>query len=45
MRKLATSEFTSSKLTGFQNASRMPVAVVLDNVRSAYNVGSVFAHV
>src|SRR6266513_2890147 len=42
MRKLATSELNRPSLRDFKNASRMPVAVVLDNVRSAYNVGSVF---
>jgi 23S rRNA (guanosine2251-2'-O)-methyltransferase len=42
MRKLATSELNRLSLQDFKNASRMPVALVLDNVRSAYNVGSVF---
>lgn len=42
MRKLATSELNRPGLQDFKNVPRMPVTIVLDNVRSAYNVGSVF---
>ncbi|HYV93879.1 MAG TPA: TrmH family RNA methyltransferase, partial [Chitinophagales bacterium] len=42
MRKLTTSELNRQSADDFKNASRLPVTVVLDSVRSAYNVGSVF---
>ncbi|MEO5673606.1 MAG: TrmH family RNA methyltransferase [Chitinophagales bacterium] len=42
MRKLSTSELNRPGLKEFKNATRLPVAVVLDNVRSAYNAGAVF---
>jgi 23S rRNA (guanosine2251-2'-O)-methyltransferase len=42
MRKLTTTELNRPNKSEFQTAARLPVAVVLDNVRSAYNVGSVF---
>lgn len=42
MRKLTTSELNRPSADDFKNVLRLPVTVVLDNVRSAYNVGSVF---
>ncbi len=42
MRKLTTSELNRPGLQEFSHSIRLPVTVVLDNVRSAYNVGSVF---
>jgi len=42
MRKLATSELNRPSREEFKIAARLPVVIVLDNVRSAYNVGSVF---
>jgi tRNA G18 (ribose-2'-O)-methylase SpoU len=44
MRKLTHSEIADkrTKLDDIQPAHRLPVAVVVDNVRSLYNVGSIF---
>ena len=42
MRKLTTSELNRPSTDDFKKVSKLPVTVVLDNVRSAYNVGSVF---
>ena len=42
MRKLRTIEIKRLSLEGFQEAEKMPLVVVLDNVRSLHNVGSVF---
>lgn len=42
MRKLANSELERLSLEEFKKASRIPVIVVLDNVRSLNNIGSVF---
>ncbi|MCY7410100.1 MAG: RNA methyltransferase [Chitinophagales bacterium] len=42
MRKLATTELSRKNIDEFKNTTRLPVIVVLDNVRSAHNVGSVF---
>jgi tRNA G18 (ribose-2'-O)-methylase SpoU len=42
MRKLRTSELNRLSADEMKNVIRLPVIVVLDNVRSAYNVGSVF---
>ena len=42
MRKLTTTELKRPSVDEFQTATRLSVTVVLDNVRSAYNVGSVF---
>ncbi len=42
MRKLATSELKRPGISEFKNAEHFPLVVVLDNVRSAYNVGAVF---
>jgi 23S rRNA (guanosine2251-2'-O)-methyltransferase len=42
MRKLTTSELHRLSPEDLQKKPRIPVVVVLDDVRSAYNVGSVF---
>lgn len=42
MRKLRTTELNRLSTEQFKNASKTPVVVVLDNVRSLLNVGSVF---
>ncbi len=42
MRKLKTIEMNRLSLDEFKEASKLPLVVVLDDVRSLYNVGSVF---
>ncbi|MFI5164434.1 MAG: RNA methyltransferase [Bacteroidia bacterium] len=42
MRKLANSELSRKSIEEFRSSEKLPIVVVLDNVRSAYNVGSVF---
>jgi len=42
MRKLANSELNRLSVPAFKQADKIPVAVVLDNVRSLNNIGSVF---
>jgi tRNA G18 (ribose-2'-O)-methylase SpoU len=44
MRKLTHQEITSkrARLDAIDPASRLPVTVIVDNVRSLYNVGSIF---
>ena len=42
MRKLTMPELGRKSIEGFKTAEKMPVVVVMDNVRSALNVGSVF---
>lgn len=42
MRKLANEELNRKSLEEFRGSSKTPVVVVLDNVRSLNNVGSVF---
>ncbi|MBI4947859.1 MAG: RNA methyltransferase [Bacteroidetes bacterium] len=42
MRKLANSELERKSTEEFRSSEKLPIVVVLDNVRSAYNVGSVF---
>lgn len=42
MRKLRTIEMHRLTVEEFKQASKLPLVVVLDNVRSLYNVGSVF---
>jgi 23S rRNA (guanosine2251-2'-O)-methyltransferase len=42
MRKLKTSELNRKNIEEFQNAEKSPVVIVLDNVRSMNNVGSIF---
>jgi len=42
MRKLKNSELRRKSVEEFHSAEKLPIIIVLDNVRSAYNVGSVF---
>jgi 23S rRNA (guanosine2251-2'-O)-methyltransferase len=42
MRKLANEELNRKSLDEFRGSSKTPVVIVLDNVRSLNNVGSVF---
>ena len=42
MRKLKNSELNRLSVPEFKNAGKIPVVVVLDNVRSLNNIGSVF---
>ena len=42
MRKLNNSELGRKSVEEFRSLKKLPIAIVLDNVRSAYNVGSVF---
>lgn len=42
MKKLANSELNRLSVDQFKEAEKIPVTVVLENVRSALNVGSVF---
>ena len=42
MRKLRTIEMDRLTVSEFKDAEKMPLVVVLDDVRSMYNVGSVF---
>jgi len=42
MRKLKLDELNRATITEFKAARKLPVAVVLDNVRSMHNVGSLF---
>lgn len=42
MRKLENSELNRLSISDYKNRKKTPVVVVLDNIRSANNVGSVF---
>lgn len=42
MRKTPNSELQRLSINEFKQANKQPIVVVLDNVRSAYNVGAVF---
>jgi len=42
MRKKATSELQRIDTDNFKKAQKLPVIVVIDNIRSALNVGSIF---
>jgi 23S rRNA (guanosine2251-2'-O)-methyltransferase len=42
MRKLSMEELGRKSVEEFRQSDKMPVIVVLENIRSAYNVGSVF---
>lgn len=41
-KKLAITEMGRLSVVDFKQTQKLPVCVVLDNVRSAYNVGAVF---
>ena len=42
MRKLTMNELNRKSVEGFKSAEKVPITVILDNVRSMHNVGSVF---
>ncbi|MFM2138742.1 MAG: hypothetical protein RJA57_1049 [Bacteroidota bacterium] len=42
MRKLRVDELPRKSVEAFRASAKVPVVVVLENIRSAYNVGSVF---
>jgi len=42
MRKLGMDELNRKSIDEFRSAEKIPVIAVLENIRSAYNVGSVF---
>ena len=42
MRKLANSELERKNIKEFKDSDKMPIIVVLDDVRSLHNIGSVF---
>ena len=42
MKKLRTIEMNRLNINEFQQSKKLPLIVVLDNVRSLYNVGSIF---
>jgi len=42
MRKLNNSELKRISIEDFKKTKKNPIVIILDNVRSAHNVGSVF---
>lgn len=42
MRKLSTNELNRKSVEEFKESEKIPIVVVLENIRSAYNVGSIF---
>lgn len=42
MRKLKNSELDRLSVDGFKNAEKTPIIIILDNIRSLNNIGSVF---
>ena len=42
MKKLSMSDLNRLSPEDFKNSGKMPVVIILDDVRSAYNVGSIF---
>ncbi|MCU7552482.1 RNA methyltransferase [Chitinophagaceae bacterium LB-8] len=42
MRKLSMDELNRKSVEEFKESEKLPIVVVLENIRSAYNVGSVF---
>lgn len=42
MRKLKLDELNRYNLEAYKKATKLPVTIVLDNIRSAFNVGSIF---
>jgi 23S rRNA (guanosine2251-2'-O)-methyltransferase len=42
MRKLSMDELNRKSVNEFKDSEKMPVVIVLDNIRSMHNVGSVF---
>ena len=42
MRKLKLDELNRASVSEFKNQDKLPVTVVLDNIRSMHNIGSIF---
>ncbi|HNA19048.1 MAG TPA: TrmH family RNA methyltransferase, partial [Chitinophagaceae bacterium] len=42
MRKLSMTELGRKSVAEFKESAKFPVIIILENIRSAYNVGSVF---
>ena len=42
MKKLKNSELNRISVSEFKNTSKSPIIIILDNIRSAHNVGSIF---
>ena len=42
MKKLKNSELNRISVSEFKNTSKSPMIIILDNIRSAHNVGSIF---
>ena len=42
MRKLANAELERKSLSEFKAAQKTPIIVILDDIRSLHNIGSVF---
>src|SRR5215470_6677616 len=42
MRKLGMDELNRKSVNGFRESEKTPIVVILDNIRSMHNVGSVF---
>lgn len=42
MRKLANSELNRKSVEDFKKATKTPIIIILDNIRSLHNIGSVF---
>ena len=42
MRKLKNNELERITIEEFKNVEKTPITIILDNVRSAFNVGSIF---
>jgi 23S rRNA (guanosine2251-2'-O)-methyltransferase len=42
MKKLKTTELNRKSIQEFKSGEKIPVVVVMDNIRSAHNVGSIF---
>ena len=42
MRKLDNSELDRKTITGFKEAQKTPIIIILDDIRSLHNIGSVF---
>jgi tRNA G18 (ribose-2'-O)-methylase SpoU len=42
MRKLENSELDRKSITGFKEAEKTPLIIILDDIRSLHNIGSVF---
>jgi tRNA G18 (ribose-2'-O)-methylase SpoU len=42
MKKLSMQELNRKSVAEFRQSDKIPVIAVLENIRSAYNIGSVF---